>query len=200
MPHRATREEIISVADDLFYRRGYEHTSFADIADVVKISRGNFYHHFKTKDDILDAVIEKRLTDRREMLDRWEIEGKTPEERISRFIDILIVNREKIKHYGCPVGTLTSELAKLNHVAQADANGLFTIFRTWLRAQFIALGREADADALAMHLLVRSQGVATLFNAFHDQDFVEREVAQMKDWLRELAARRSGGTARIRTV
>ncbi|WP_407865957.1 TetR/AcrR family transcriptional regulator [Phyllobacterium phragmitis] len=201
MANRATRDEIVSVADDLFYRMGYEHTSFADIADVVKISRGNFYHHFKTKDDILDAVIDKRLADRRAMLDRWEMEGKTPEERIGHFIDILLVNGEKIKRYGCPIGTLTSELAKLSHGAQADASRLFTLFRAWLRGQFVALGRKADADALAMHLLVRSQGVATLFNAFQDQEFVEREVAQMKDWLRKIATEGSeavGGTARIR--
>lgn len=187
MGNRATREEIVGVADDLFYRRGYEHTSFADIAELVKISRGNFYHHFKTKDDILDAVIQKRLADRQAMLERWEVEGKTPEERITSFIDILVVNGDKIKLYGCPIGTLTSELAKLNHVAQADASRLFMLFRTWLRRQFVALGREADADVLAMHLLSRSQGAATLFNAFQDPDFVQREVDQMKDWLRDIA-------------
>lgn len=188
MAYRATREEIVGVADDLFYRRGFDHTSFADIAEVVKISRGNFYHHFKTKDDILEAVIRKRLADRNAMLDRWEIEGATPEERISSFIDMLIVNGEKIKLYGCPIGTLTSELAKLNHPAQPDAGRLFTLFRTWLRRQFVALGRDVDADLLAMHLLSRSQGAAALFNAFQDQDFVQREVSQMKEWLKDIAA------------
>ncbi|MDD9913854.1 MAG: helix-turn-helix domain containing protein, partial [Rhodospirillaceae bacterium] len=37
----------------LFYRHGFDHTSFADIAEAVQISRGNFYYHFRTKDDIL---------------------------------------------------------------------------------------------------------------------------------------------------
>ena len=46
------------------------------------------------------------------------------------------------------------------------------------------LGREADADALAMHLLARTQGVATLANAFHDEQFIRQEVGQMYDWLR----------------
>ncbi|RYC12060.1 TetR/AcrR family transcriptional regulator [Ciceribacter ferrooxidans] len=192
MAHSETRDDIVAVADDLFYRQGYEHTSFADIAERLKISRGNFYHHFKTKDDILDAVIEKRLADRREMLGRWETEGKTPEERIGRFIDILTVNGEKIRLYGCPIGTLTSELAKLNHTARTDANRLFTLFRTWLRRQFAALGREVDADALAMQLLSRSQGAATLYNAFQDQDFIQREIDQMKAWLSDIAAKRSG--------
>ncbi|UWU25580.1 TetR/AcrR family transcriptional regulator (plasmid) [Rhizobium sp. CB3060] len=194
MANRATREQIVGVADDLFYRRGFDHTSFADIAELVKISRGNFYHHFKTKDDILEAVIQKRLADRNAMLERWEIEGKTPVERISSFIDILIVNGDKIKLYGCPIGTLTSELAKLNHPAQPDAGRLFMLFRTWLRRQFVTLGREADADVLAMHLLSRSQGAATLFNAFQDQDFAQREVDQMKDWLKDIAAEASKPT------
>ena len=57
MASKATREQITAAADELFYRRGYEYTSFADIAAAVNLSRGNFYYHFKTKDEILDAVI-----------------------------------------------------------------------------------------------------------------------------------------------
>jgi hypothetical protein len=85
--------------------------------------------------------------------------------------------------HGCPVGTLCAELAKLDHAAQPHANKLFTLFHEWLRRQFVALGREADADALAMHLLARSQGVAALANVFRDENFVKQEVAQMCDWL-----------------
>src|SRR5215475_4756468 len=183
MRDNTTRDHIVEAADQLVYRGGYEHTSFSDIADVVRISRGNFYYHFKTKDEILDAVINARLADTRKMLEQWEIEGKQPADRIRSFIHILIANRADIKRYGCPVGTLCSELAKLNHASQADANKLFTLFRTWLRRQFALLGRAADADALAMHLLARSQGVATLANAFHDETFIKHEVEQMCDWL-----------------
>lgn len=188
MSRKATREDIVEAADDLFYRQGFEHTSFADIAGVVGISRGNFYHHFKSKDEILDAVIEKRIADRQTMMERWEIEGASPEDRIRSFIDILAVNGEKIKRYGCPIGTLTSELAKLNHAAQGEANKLFTLFRAWLRRQFQALGRETDADDLAMHLLARSQGAATLANAYQDDAFIVRELESMYAWLNSCAA------------
>ncbi len=184
MTDKTTRNEIIAAADQLFYRRGYEHTSFSDIADVVQISRGNFYYHFKTKDEILDAVIEARLASTRKMLERWELEGEQPGDRIRSFIHILIANRADIKRYGCPVGTLSGELAKLNHASRAEANKLFTLFRSWLRRQFTLLGRAADADALAMHVLARSQGVATLASAFQDEQFIRQEVEQMCDWLR----------------
>lgn len=189
MSDKTTRDQIIEAADQLFYGQGYEHTSFADIADAVQISRGNFYYHFRTKDDILKAVIGARLAKTRKLLEQWEHDGQHPADRIRSFIHILIANRAKIMLHGCPVGTLCSELAKLEHASQADANKLFTLFRTWLRKQFTALGRKADADALAMHLLARSQGVATLANAFRDEAFIRQEVRQMCDWLDSCARR-----------
>ncbi len=193
MANGATRDAIVEAADRLFYEQGYEQTSFADIARVVKISRGNFYYYFKTKDEILDAVIAARLKKTRAMLDAWEVEGDSPGERIRSFIHILIANRADIQRYGCPVGTLSTELAKLGHDAQAEANALFTLFRTWLRRQFERSGRTADADALAMHLLARSQGVATLANAFHDEAFIRAEVGRMDAWLSgQLAAPADG--------
>lgn len=186
MTEKTTRDHIVEAADALFYRRGYEHTSFADIAGAVRISRGNFYYHFRTKDEILGAVIDARMADTRAMLDAWERAGETPAARIRCFIRMLVANRADIKRYGCPVGTLATELAKLEHDARAGANRLFTLFRAWLRRQFALLGHAADADALAMHLLARSQGVATLANAFGDEAFIAAEVKHMEAWLEAL--------------
>ncbi|BCL72396.1 TetR family transcriptional regulator [Vibrio nigripulchritudo] len=179
------RQEIVEAADMLFYQNGYEYTSFADIASAVNISRGNFYYHFKSKDDILTAVIARRFENTESILEQWESASDTPEERIRSFIHILIANKTKIKQFGCPVGTLTTELSKLEHPALPDANRLFGLFKSWLIVQFEALGFQQESPALAMHLLARSQGVATLINAFKDDEFIEFEVAQMCDWLDE---------------
>lgn len=192
MTAETTREQIVNAADDLFYRQGYENTSFADIASAVTISRGNFYYHFKTKDEILDAVILARLSNTRHMLKRWEADADTPRERIRGYIHILLTNRAKIGKYGCPVGTLCGELAKLNHAAAANANGIFTLFRAWLRRQFQALGQaRKDADANALHVLAQSQGIATLYNAYRDNAFLKREVAALDAWLDGLGAKPS---------
>ncbi|CAL4865782.1 hypothetical protein MMA231_00018 [Asticcacaulis sp. MM231] len=178
-----TRQHIIEAADRLFYEQGFESASFADIAAEVGLSRGNFYYHFKTKDEILTAVIALRLDRTRAMLGQWEAEGATPGETIRSFIHMLIRNQTKIMAYGCPVGTLCNELAKLDHCAKSDAAQLFALFRDWLARQFTALGRAVDAEALALHLLMRSQGVAALATAFRDEDFIRREVAEMEAWL-----------------
>jgi len=184
MASGTTRRDIVEAADELFYQRGYDHTSFADIAEIVKISRGNFYYHFKAKDQILDEVIQLRMAKTLAMLEQWEAEGDTPEQRVEKFIRIQIANGTKIKNHGCPVGTLCNELAKLDHAMHSEARALFELFRDWLRVQFEKLGAGERADELAMHLLARSQGVATLANAFGEDEFVEREVRLMCDWLK----------------
>ncbi len=186
MTKQSTREQIVVTADDLFYRKGFEATSFADIAKDVGISRGNFYHHFKSKDAILDAVIDLRLSKTEAMLEGWESEDNSPAERIRAFVNILIANRSKIMLHGCPVGTLCAELIKLEHQASNRARDVFTLFHKWLTRQFEALGC-AESDVLAMHLLVRSQGVATLASAFRDEEFIRREVGDLNAWLDRIA-------------
>lgn len=175
MPTRAT---IIAAADDLFYRQGYAATSFADIATTVGISRGNFYYHFKTKDEILDAVIAERAARTKALLAQWEAESTTPAACLHRFVDIFVVNRAKIMRHGCLVGTLCAELAKLDHAALPDAGAIFTLFRHWLARHLEALGCP-EPDAQALHLLARSQGIATLASTFHDEAFIDREIAQL---------------------
>lgn len=181
-----TRDLIVEKADALFYEGGFEATSFADIAAAVGISRGNFYHHFKTKDAILDAVISRRQQRTSEMLDNWQAEGAAPRDRILSFIRLLIANRTKIMAFGCPVGTLCSELAKLDHAAQHRAAEILGLFRSWLTGQFQALGTIRQAEAHAMHLLVWSQGVAVIAATFRDEAFIRREVAGIEEWLDQL--------------
>lgn len=178
-----TRAQIVGAADRLFYERGFEATSFADLAAAVRLSRGNFYYHFRTKDELLSAVIDRRLADTRAMLDGWDEATPDPAERIRSFVLILIRNQTSIMRYGCPVGTLCGELAKLRHVAKDDSAKLFALFREWLARQFAALDREADADVLALHALMRSQGIATLATAFQDEAFIQREVDDLLAWL-----------------
>lgn len=179
---------IVDQADRLFYENGFESTSFADIADAVGVSRGNFYYHFKTKDDILAAVIARRLENTRAMLSDWGRDGSSPADRIRGFVSILITNRAKIIAFGCPVGTLSNELAKLDHRAHKDAAAIFTLFREWLADQFVALGHARQADDLALHLLMRSQGIAVLATAFRDESYVDREMASIAHWLGELTS------------
>ena len=182
----AIRQRIIDKADELFYQHGYENTSFSDIAKVVNISRGNFYYHFKSKDDILNEVIKVRLQSIHDMFHEWEQSTPDIRQRVHHFIDLMTHNQHNIQQYGCPVGTLCSELSKINHVMHNDAAQIFAFFREWLITQFSKLGREEDAENLAMHLLTRTQGLAAMMSTFTDDKFYLVEIRALKDWLDSL--------------
>ena len=91
-----------------------------------------------TKDDILAAVIALRSDRTQSMLASWTQDAATPVDRLRCFAEMLVRNRHDIQRYGCPVGTLCAELAKLDHPAQGDAGMIFGQFRDWLRTQFSA--------------------------------------------------------------
>ena len=53
------KNEILDVAERLFVTKGFDHTSTNDILHEIGIARGTLYYHFKFKEDILDAMIER---------------------------------------------------------------------------------------------------------------------------------------------
>lgn len=55
------RSEILDVAQRLFYLKGYEQTSVQDIITEIGIAKGTFYHYFSSKQDLLDAMIERMI-------------------------------------------------------------------------------------------------------------------------------------------
>ncbi len=181
----AIKQRIIEKADELFYQRGYEKTSFSDIASAVNISRGNFYYHYKTKDEILDAVIQSRLCAIQHMLNEWEQSESDSRKLIHRFIDLMTHNKSNISQYGCPVGTLCLELTKIQHAMRDNAAQIFSLFRNWLVKQFEKLGKLDRADQLAMHLLTRTQGLSTMMTTFED-DFFIVEIQALKTWVDEV--------------
>src|SRR5271170_5611679 len=63
------RERLIASAAELLHRQGIEATTLAEIAHAADVPAGNVYYYFKTRDDLVRAVIEQQATAIREVLD-----------------------------------------------------------------------------------------------------------------------------------
>ncbi|MBT4309369.1 MAG: TetR/AcrR family transcriptional regulator [Anaerolineae bacterium] len=57
------RQEIILAAAELFRSKGYEKTTMQNVMDAVGIAKGTIYHYFKSKEDLLEAVIEQSVVE-----------------------------------------------------------------------------------------------------------------------------------------
>lgn len=68
---QAMREKILNTATQLFIQKGSEKTSMQDIAQTAGISKGAIYHHFKSKDEIVVAVMRSRQELMEEEMKQW---------------------------------------------------------------------------------------------------------------------------------
>jgi AcrR family transcriptional regulator len=80
------RNELIDCAQTLFFSVGYDTTTVADIIELGGISKGGFYHHFESKEDLLEAfstrLIEAVLASAKEILESADL---TPLQRLNAF-------------------------------------------------------------------------------------------------------------------
>ena len=65
---RERRQDLISVAEQLFLKQGYENTTVNQIIASLNLAKGTYYYHFRSKEDILIAVSDKLIGDTRQKL------------------------------------------------------------------------------------------------------------------------------------
>jgi AcrR family transcriptional regulator len=185
------RERLVAAACQAVYQQGIEKTTLADVAAAAGIPVGNVYYYFKTKNDIIQAVVESHLREADALLSGIEGSYDSPRARLKALFAALSGQVDLIARYGCPHGSLCAELGK-----RGDGPGMAAeLMRApieWVRRQFEAMGRP-DASDLAVHLLVRYEGAALLTSTFRDPDLMAREAARTAQWIDSLAGQ--DGTA-----
>lgn len=166
----------------LAHRNGFRETSLADIAEAAHVPLGNVYYYFKTKEELGEAVVERRLAEFRAF--REEIDRlSSPKERLFAFVESIQGNREQLARGGCPLGGLCSELQREGGALAKKSAALFIEPMGWLEELFRAAGDEEDARELSAHLFCAYQGMAAVAHAANDPDLVVTEVKRLKDWI-----------------
>ncbi len=187
----ANRQRIIHAADHLFYSHGYNQTSFSDISDETGIPRGNFYYYFKTKEDILGAVVEARVNDFQNALQQCEKDSTDPFTRLLLLAQLPLSREEEIIKYGCPIGSLSLELKKeqSTEISPIPLTAVFDLLKNWIEEQLNALGCTDQCDYLAKDYLAKLQGVILIASIYDDSAYLHRGVGEIKDWLTQVLGR-----------
>jgi AcrR family transcriptional regulator len=179
------RERLIASAADLMHSQGLERTTLAEIAEAAAVPPGNVYYYFKTKDDLVLAVIESREGDLRALLASFE-RRSSPAARLKALAHNWADAAELVAEHGCPIGTLCADLSKQPQRLDGDAAQLFELLIDWAQDQFRAMGHR-DARDLAITLLAGVQGASQLANAFKDPKLMTRQVRRLERWVDSLA-------------
>lgn len=81
-----TRKSLIASALELFERRGFDRTSVQEIADQANLTKGAFYHHFESKDDLLRHIQEEYLEAQLAIVAQIEADSDDPRVRVGELV------------------------------------------------------------------------------------------------------------------
>jgi TetR/AcrR family transcriptional repressor of nem operon len=183
---RTAREKIVIAAMDLFWAKGYNSTSVADILSRTQLNSGSLYHAFPGKQDILVAVLEAYRDGIYPMLIDPAWAGvDDPVERIFALLAAyraMIVDTECT--YGCPIGSLALELHEADPVVR---DLLAANFAAWvgaieacLEAAADRLPRDLDRRALGEFVLTTMEGGVMQARTHRDVGNFDRAIAVLR--------------------
>jgi len=94
----STREKIIQSAKELFSKKGYNHTTVEDIVKHAGLSKGAFYFYFKSKDQLMEELINSMAERTKEIMRRWLNKGLSAEEMIRGHIRDFLIECYQDRH------------------------------------------------------------------------------------------------------
>ena len=112
----STRHMILEKAFEIIYTKGYQTTSIDEIIATTKVTKGAFYYHFKTKDEmglaIINEIVKPTMQD---AFIKPLQDAKNPIKKIYDMTKALLLENPFLKlEYGCPAGNLTQEMTPWN--------------------------------------------------------------------------------------
>lgn len=97
------KQELIDTAERLFLEKGYEQTTVADIVREIEVAQGTFYYYFSSKEEILEAIIEKDITaleeDVRQIMSREDANAAIKLNAVVNSIIGISTSRREIMNY-----------------------------------------------------------------------------------------------------
>jgi AcrR family transcriptional regulator len=188
----ATRMRIVLAAMELFWEKGYQSTSVADLLRRAEVHSGSLYHFFPGKQDVLLAVLDLYHGGIDEMLLAPVWKGVA--DPIDRVFALLAKYRELIVQtdctYGCPIGSLALELHEPDPPVRARLEANFTRWVDAIERCLVEAGerlpRNVNRRALAGFVLTTMEGGVMLARTYRDVAMFDAAVGQLRDYLARL--------------
>jgi TetR/AcrR family transcriptional repressor of nem operon len=190
---RASRERIVERAAELFAERGIAATSVDEVLAAAGAGKGQFYHYFRSRDELAAAAVGFRCAQVIAGLTQ-ALGGVSSLAELERALAGFVAGFEESGMPGCPIGTLAAEVAGRNEEARRQAAAGFD---AWERLLAGALERmrqrgelrvDAEPAVLATGLLAAIEGGMVLSQARRDMASlrvaVDAGITHLRTWVR----------------
>ena len=162
--NQPTREKILDVVFELVYIHGYNGTSMSMILKECGIPKGSLYHHFKSKKDMVLAVIKERLSPR--MDEFYSLDVRDDKDGIDTIIESIlkVVQKENLLIYGCPLNRLNQEMSPIDKDFENAINIIYKNIKIKIKKvlDFSSIQQSIDKDSLSSYIITTVWGALSL--------------------------------------
>jgi TetR/AcrR family transcriptional regulator, transcriptional repressor for nem operon len=180
----STRQKLLEAAKELFHQHGISGTTIASLAQAAGVPLGNVFYHFRSKDLLLEAVLEAHKSDVRADLEIYRREAN-PIKRLKAMIRDSERNLQLLTDHGCPYASLAQRLRDEGNPLADRAGELLELYIEFAGEQFKELGKRNARD-LAADFVVSLYGAYTLANSMGDRAFLNHQLKRLETRLEAL--------------
>jgi TetR/AcrR family transcriptional repressor of nem operon len=189
-----TRDKLLDAALGLMLDRGFAATGVEDVCRVAKVTKGSFFHYFKTKEDLGKAVLD------RFWLGMQDVAGKSPHlrkedplERVLGWMEFVSEHsRQPQTLKGCLLGTFAQELARTHESMRQECDFKFSEWTGRIRQDLdLAVARHRpgaslNTSSLADHLVAALEGAIILAKARGNGRPIRETMEHCKSYVKSL--------------
>jgi TetR/AcrR family transcriptional repressor of nem operon len=201
----ATQERIVRAAAQLFALKGYHDTKLEEVLATAEVTTGAFFHHFRSKEELGFAVIDRHMEKRRRRLE--EVERRLafsppadPLQRVFRRLDAIreMVRRRQHRKGGCIIGNLSTELSATHGTFRKRLAECFDEMAQEYQPHLDAAVRRyrprqpVDTRALARYIVALIEGSIMLARTHTDSQLIARHFDYLKEHLQRTCGPETG--------
>jgi TetR/AcrR family transcriptional repressor of nem operon len=194
----ATRNRLVGAAAKLFALKGYHDTKLDEVLTAALVTTGAFFHHFRSKEDLAFAVIDRHMALRRRRLDQIEQALPAPArdeplEPVFRRLDAIVemLRQRGNRKGGCIIGNLSTALSDTHDAFRRRLAECFDEMAHEFKRHLDAAARErcpkrrVDTWELARYTVAIIEGSIMLARTHQDRRMIGRNFDHLKEYIRQ---------------
>lgn len=190
-----TRERLVAAAEALILGHGYAGTSLDDLLRATGLTKGAFFHHFRSKAELARAVVERYAESDYALFAEWAVRADRlsddPLERVLIFLRLFeeFLDALEAPLAGCVFAAFTYESAIMGPEIQAYIRERLGLWRQLFEERLAALiaarppALPVTARELAELIVTLIEGGLIMANALQDRRFLQRQSRQYRAYL-----------------
>jgi TetR/AcrR family transcriptional repressor of nem operon len=190
------KDKLLDAGEGLLLSEGYARTTVDGVCSQAGVTKGSFYHYFKSKEELGIEVLIRWLTRTGQILTAGpHLEVADPVERVLVYVQHVADSTELLWEDGCLVGSLSTEMAGASERMQITVQAMFRGFEEQHAHLFAAVVKECvvpnppSAQDLAELFLNSIEGAIVVGKAYRDGAGIRRAVLTFQHYLLTLLGR-----------